>query len=158
MIDSTFSERGWAWTGKIIEKSVSCLTSVYFTEMRMVNNDDYQNEGSHLLLILCPFDDHLDFKLNHHLWWGKMYRSAELKPEWRTPSTEDIDMALEAIGLAADCVSKIDRLLKEGSFGDNVWSNEFCRALSVIDKVLRGSYNLIAEIEAHKTGGVPAES
>lgn len=45
MIESTFSERGWVWTGKLIEKSVSCLTSIYFTEMRMVNEDEYESEG-----------------------------------------------------------------------------------------------------------------
>lgn len=45
MISSTHSERGWAWTGKIIEKSVSCLTSIYFTEMRMLNGEDYNSDG-----------------------------------------------------------------------------------------------------------------
>ena len=45
MIESTLSERGWAWTGKLIAKSVSCLTSIYFTEMRMVNQADYVSEG-----------------------------------------------------------------------------------------------------------------
>jgi proteasome activator subunit 4 len=45
MIGSTHSERGWAWTGKIVEKSVSCLTSIYFTEMRMLNPEDYGSEG-----------------------------------------------------------------------------------------------------------------
>jgi proteasome activator subunit 4 len=39
MIDSTYSERGWHWTGKIVEKSISCLTSIYFAEMSMLESE-----------------------------------------------------------------------------------------------------------------------
>jgi len=56
MIESTLSERGWAWTGKITEKSVSCLTSIYFTEMRMVNNDDYDSEGDPMVPVTHKAD------------------------------------------------------------------------------------------------------
>jgi proteasome activator subunit 4 len=87
-----------------------------------------------------------------------MYRAAEIKPEWRVPSSQDIDMALEIFDLADKCNSKIASMLDNRSVGDKVWSNEFCRAINVIDKVLRGSYNLIAEIQAKKIGGKPAES
>lgn len=45
MIEGTLSERGWAWTGKIVEKSVSCLTSLYYADMRMLNEEDYGSEG-----------------------------------------------------------------------------------------------------------------
>jgi len=48
MISSTYSERGWAWTGKLIEKSVSCLTSIYFKEMRMLSPDDFASDGEFL--------------------------------------------------------------------------------------------------------------
>ena len=45
MIDSTNSERGWVWTGKILEKATSCLASVYHRELRMVNPDEYTSKG-----------------------------------------------------------------------------------------------------------------
>jgi proteasome activator subunit 4 len=45
MVDSAFSERGWAWTGKLLEKSVSVLTSISYSEMRMLNKEDYASEG-----------------------------------------------------------------------------------------------------------------
>ena len=67
-------------------------------------------------------------------------------------------MAFEIFGLADEATKKLNNLLDNRSVGDNVWSNEFCRAINVIDKILRGSYNLIAEIEATKTGGKSAES
>nr|XP_019009928.1 proteasome activator subunit 4 [Kwoniella pini CBS 10737]OCF48709.1 proteasome activator subunit 4 [Kwoniella pini CBS 10737] len=143
MIDSALSERGWQWTGKIVEKSISALTTIFFKDMRFLNDDVYQSE---------------DFKRNHILYWGKLYRSAEVKPRWRVPSEEDIDMALEIIGIADQATGKLNDLLETPSFGDKVWSNEFCRAINVVDKILRGTYNLIAEIESRKTGSVKGGS
>jgi len=99
-----------------------------------------------------------DFKKNHTLWWGKLYRATEVKPQWRVPAAEDIDMAFEIFALADEATSRLGQLVDNRSVGDNDWSNEFCRSINVVDKVLRGSYNLIAEIEARKTGGRPAES
>ncbi|KAK8843981.1 hypothetical protein IAR55_006774 [Kwoniella newhampshirensis] len=143
MIDSTFSERGWQWTGKIVEKSVSSLTSIYFKEMRMLNDDVIKSE---------------DFESNHTLYWGKLYRPSEVVPEWRVPSAEDIQMAFDIIKLADDAVSKVNQLLDQSSFGETVWINEFCRSINVVDKVLRGTYNLIAEVESRKFGGKKAPS
>jgi proteasome activator subunit 4 len=67
-------------------------------------------------------------------------------------------MAFDLFTLADEATARIEKLVEKRSVGDNEWSNEFCRSLNVIDKVLRGSYNLIAEIEAKKTGGKVAES
>lgn len=102
-------------------------------------------------------DKVIGYKRNHTLLWGKMYRSCQVKPTWRKPSEADIDMAFDILGLANERVDKLDSLLENRALGDKVWSNEFCRALSALDKVLRGSYNLLMEIESTKTGGVPAE-
>lgn len=87
-----------------------------------------------------------------------MYRAVEVKPEWRVPSDRDIAMAFDIFGLADEATTRINELVDNRSVGDNVWSNEFCRAINVIDKTLRGSYNLIAEISAQKTGGKPGVS
>jgi proteasome activator subunit 4 len=46
-MESTYSERGWAWAGKIYEKSISCLTSVFFSDTRMLNKDDWESEGEY---------------------------------------------------------------------------------------------------------------
>lgn len=45
MVDSTYSERGYSWTGKIVEKSMNCLVSLYFAEMSMVNQDVKVSQG-----------------------------------------------------------------------------------------------------------------
>jgi hypothetical protein len=67
-------------------------------------------------------------------------------------------MAFEIFALADEAASRLGQLVDNRSVGDNDWSNEFCRSINVVDKVLRGSYNLIAEIDARKIGGRPAES
>ena len=92
------------------------------------------------------------------LWWGKLYRAAEITPHWRVPSAADIDMAFDLFAMADEATTRLNDLIDNRSVGDNAWSNEFCRAINVIDKVLRGSYNLIAELESRKTGGKVAES
>lgn len=66
-------------------------------------------------------------------------------------------MAFDMLGLADESAVKLNELVENRKVGDNTWSNEFCRAASVIDKTLRGSYNLIAEINALKQGGLVAE-
>jgi len=99
----------------------------------------------------------LDFKNNHTAYWGKLYRAAELKPEWRVPTAEDVNMAFEVIAIADKSAIKVGELIENKAFGDKVWTNEFCRAVHMINQVLKGSYNLILESEASKTGGVKAE-
>lgn len=45
MVHSTYSERGWRWTGKVIEKTLSCLTAHYLTEMHFLNKEDREGQG-----------------------------------------------------------------------------------------------------------------
>lgn len=99
-----------------------------------------------------------DFKLNHTLYWGKLYRSTEFKPEWRVPSTDDIEMAFEIIKIADECATQLGELLDHRAFSDKIWTNKFCRAVNCIDKVLRGSYSLIADLPNLKTDGRVAET
>ena len=66
-------------------------------------------------------------------------------------------MALDMLAIADDQLTKLSALIKDRQIGDKVWSNEFCRAINVVDKTLRGSYNLIAEISSLKEGGMKAD-
>lgn len=59
MIDSTHSERGWHWTGKLVEKSISCLTSIYFAEMSMLDSER-DSEGQLLCLFLVEIERRAD--------------------------------------------------------------------------------------------------
>lgn len=51
MVDSTYSERGYVWTGKILEKSMTCLVALYFTEMSMIPEATRQTEGTSLMFV-----------------------------------------------------------------------------------------------------------
>lgn len=66
-------------------------------------------------------------------------------------------MAFDMLAIADDQLKKLNALVKVRQIGDKVWSNEFCRAINVVDKVLRGSYNLIAENSSLKKDGLQAE-
>lgn len=46
MIEHTNSERGWHLTGKIIDKSMSCLTAYYFREMGMLEPSLTDKQGT----------------------------------------------------------------------------------------------------------------
>ncbi|BEI84863.1 hypothetical protein CcaverHIS002_0502640 [Cutaneotrichosporon cavernicola] len=142
MLKNTYSERGWAWTGKIVEKTLSCLTALYLEEMNLLSKPDRDSD---------------DFKLNHSLWWGKLYRANEALPQWKRPNDADVEMALEVVGLADEAVTTLEGLL-ETRTGDQVWINDFCRAMNLVDEVLLGTYSLIQEREELKQGGKVAPS
>jgi hypothetical protein len=99
-----------------------------------------------------------DFRKNHTMYWGKVYRSAEIVPNWSMPSAEDINMAFEVIAIADKSAMKIGNLIESPSFGDKVWTNDFCRSAHVVDRILRGSYNLFMEDSETKTGGKTADT
>ena len=67
-------------------------------------------------------------------------------------------MAFEVIAIADKCAMKIGSLIANPAFGDKVWTNDFCRSSHVIDKILRGAYNLFMEDPASKTGGKSTET
>jgi proteasome activator subunit 4 len=66
-------------------------------------------------------------------------------------------MAFDMLNIAEGSLGKLNNLIDTRKVGDNDWSNEFCRAANVVDKALRGSYNLLAEINELKEGGERAE-
>ena len=96
--------------------------------------------------------------LNHHLYWGRLYRPAEVKLNWAVPTADDIDMALDLVTVAEEATIRLNQLLDHRSIGDQVWTNDFCRAINVVDKVLQGSYNLVLEIPSSKSPGKVAET
>lgn len=57
MVDSTYSERGYVWTGKILEKSMTSLVSLYFAEMSMIPPKLRATEGKEAFLGMA--DDRL---------------------------------------------------------------------------------------------------
>ena len=99
----------------------------------------------------------IDYKLNHLYYWGKLYRSAEVEINWRVPTSDDIDMAFEILGIAEDAASRLEQLSQQPSHGDKVWTNDFCRSVAIIERILQGTTTFVQEHAESKTGGKVAE-
>jgi proteasome activator subunit 4 len=90
LTESTFTEVTYASTGKLIEKIIFNMTTVFPYEARLVNPDVWQSDGGSSRsssLLRRELISHTDFKYNHHMYWGKTYRLADVKAEWHMPST-----------------------------------------------------------------------
>lgn len=140
MLQHTYSERGWRWASKVVEKTLSCLTATYPEEMHLLNRPDRESD---------------DFKLNHTMWWGKLYRPADVMPQWKTPTDANVDMALEIIKIADEAVTGLNKLL-DNRTADHEWINDFCRAIALVDEVLVGSHSLIEESSGKELSPVRA--
>ncbi|KAF8120451.1 hypothetical protein K438DRAFT_1508172, partial [Mycena galopus ATCC 62051] len=55
------------------------LTHTYPSENRFVNPDEWNSA---------------EFRRNHHLYWGKVYKADEVKVSWHVPTTAEIDFTL----------------------------------------------------------------
>lgn len=45
MMDKALSEACWSWTGKVMEKIVFNMTTVFPYEARLVNPDEWNSDG-----------------------------------------------------------------------------------------------------------------
>ncbi|PWZ00606.1 hypothetical protein BCV70DRAFT_199880 [Testicularia cyperi] len=125
------SERGYTFVAKLIQKVISSLTSLYPSEQRFVNPDVWQGE---------------EFERRSHLYWGKLYEAKEVHISWHVPSEAEIDMCLELIDkIVAPALGQVQSLVAEGSdvARDKVWSNDFCRKLSIARFAMSGMPNLL---------------
>ncbi|KAJ7275353.1 hypothetical protein B0H12DRAFT_1086888 [Mycena haematopus] len=130
--DKTFSNRGFAWSGKLLSNTLLTLTHTYPSENRFVNPDEWNSP---------------EFRRNHHLYWGKVYKADEVKVSWHVPSAEEIDFTLRIFKeLVEPTLDLLLQLLKPGATRNAVWSNEFCRHLSFVTNAFAGIPTLIKEV------------
>ncbi|CDS82081.1 related to BLM10-proteasome activator subunit [Sporisorium scitamineum] len=138
--DNCKSERGYSFGGKLVQKVISTLTSIYPSEQRFVNQETWESEA---------------FAKRSHLFWGKMYEEKAVKINWHVPSEAEISMALELLDrIVVPALDKVEALQAEDLTRDKAWSNDFCRYLMVVRMSLIGMPSLIEEDEAG--GGQPA--
>lgn len=53
MVQHTFNERGYHWTGRIMEASLSCLTAIKPQEIGMLNPSEMESEGESRIVNWC---------------------------------------------------------------------------------------------------------
>ncbi|KAJ6574791.1 hypothetical protein B0H19DRAFT_1254444 [Mycena capillaripes] len=127
--DKTFSNRGFAWSGKLLSNTLLTLTHTYPLENKFVNPDEWKSD---------------EFRRNHHLYWGKLYKAEEVKISWHVPSAEGIDFTIRIFKeLVEPTLELLLQLIKPGVTRNAVWSNEFCRHLSFVSNAFAGIPTLI---------------
>ncbi|KAF7339921.1 Membrane protein [Mycena venus] len=130
--EKTFSNRGFAWSGKLLSNTLLTLTHTYPLENRFVNPDEWNSQ---------------EFRRKHHLYWGKVYKADEVKVSWHVPTVEEIDFTLRLFKeLVEPTLNLLLELLKSGVTRNAVWSNEFCRHLSFVTNAFAGIPTLIKEV------------
>ncbi|KAK7064490.1 membrane protein [Favolaschia claudopus] len=138
--EKTFSNRGFAWSGKLLSNTLLTLTHTYPLETRFVNPDEWKSS---------------EFRKKHHHYWGKVYKADEVKVAWHVPTTEEIDFTFQLFKeLVEPTLDSLYRLLEPGTVRNAVWSNEFCRHISFVTNAFAGIPTLIKEafdLEALRT-------
>ncbi|KAJ9109876.1 hypothetical protein QFC19_001855 [Naganishia cerealis] len=164
LVDKCYSETGWTWTGQLIEKILSSLTTTRPKEARLVNPDEWNSE---------------DFKFNAHMYFGKRYKFDDVKVDWHIPTKEgksshnrenmqiqglnrlyclEIAMVFRIIEeVLVPIADKIELLLDNPTL-DNAWINDMCRFLFLVKSSLSGLANgFWLEDQTRKTGGKEVE-
>ncbi|KAH8100456.1 ARM repeat-containing protein [Cristinia sonorae] len=124
LIDKTKSERGYSGTGRLISRILHTVAGVYPINARFVNSELW---------------DDPEFNRNHNFYWGKLYKAEDVKAEWHTPSSEEIDFVVEVLDrIAAPALAKLEALLEDVPRWDSVSRNDFCRYLHAVRSVWGG--------------------
>ncbi|KAJ7225820.1 hypothetical protein GGX14DRAFT_422501 [Mycena pura] len=130
--EKTFSNRGFSWSGKLLCNTLLTLTHTYPSENKFVNPDEWNSD---------------EFRRNHYLHWGKVYKAEEVRISWHIPSAEEVDFAIrifkEVVEPALDVLS---HLLESGVTRNAVWSNDFCRHLCLVTNAFAGVPTLIRAV------------
>ncbi|KAL7285721.1 hypothetical protein ACG7TL_000826 [Trametes sanguinea] len=130
--EKTYSKRGYSSSGKLLCSTLLTLSHTYPLENKFVNPDEWNSE---------------DFKINHHKYWGKLYRPEDVKLTWHVPNAEEIDFVLRIFREVIEPVlDKLHGLLEPGITRDEVWRNDFCRHLSFVRNAFSGIPTFAKEV------------
>lgn len=138
--DYTKTERGYSFSARLVQRLLLCLVSIYPSEQRFVNADEWENE---------------EMIKSSHKHWGKVYLAKDVKITWHVPSDEEIAFALEILDrVIAPRLDRLEALQEPNIQRDKVWSNDFCRHLTVA-RLAYMSVNAMVQ-EPEDGGGIEA--
>ncbi|GAA94209.1 uncharacterized protein L969DRAFT_375946 [Mixia osmundae IAM 14324] len=130
MATSCFTERGYHLASRLLSGMLATLCAGYARDARMVNSDEWRSA---------------EFVAHSHLHWGKLYKVEEVSVEWHVASQAEIDMCMRVLSAVYEpALQRLEALttLRDQSTISPVWSNDFCRACSIIKQGLLGIANL----------------
>lgn len=134
------SERGFTFASRLVLRCLHALLYIYPAEHRFVNPDEWASE---------------EMQANSHLHWGKLYKSKDVKVQWHVPTDDEIAFGLEILDkIVVPRMALVEDLVSEGRARDKVWSNDFCRYLTLIRYAHGAVAHLVQEPELG--GGAPA--
>ncbi|KAE8213276.1 hypothetical protein CF327_g3181 [Tilletia walkeri] len=124
------AERSYYLLSRIIVKTLISLTTVYPSEERFVSPEEWGSK---------------DFQRNSFRRWGAVYGPGQVEVNWHVPGEEEVGLALEVVekfgnGLLDDVAQLLQAPV--GQRG-SLWSNTFCRKLTLARAVLTGIPSLI---------------
>jgi len=129
--NKTFSKLGFSASGKLLSNLLLSLTHTYPVENKFVNPDEWDSN---------------EFRRNHHRYWGKLYKSEEVKVQWHVPNAEEIEFAIRIFSEVIEpTLSLLDGLLDPQTVRDASWRNDFCRYLSFVRNAFSGIPTLVKE-------------
>ncbi|PCH33382.1 hypothetical protein WOLCODRAFT_21973 [Wolfiporia cocos MD-104 SS10] len=131
LLERTKSERGYSAAGRLFNRIVYTLTSVYPMNGRFVNSSEW---------------DSPDFDRAHISRWGCLYDPEDVKLEWHVPSQEGIDFVIDILDqIVSPALDKLESLIQTAGNWDNVARNDFCRYLHAARSIWSGLPSLIQE-------------
>ncbi|KAJ7071321.1 hypothetical protein C8F01DRAFT_1216892 [Mycena amicta] len=96
------SNRGFTWSAKALSNALLTLTHSYPSENKFVNPDEWNSP---------------EFRKNHHLYWGKVYKAEDVQISWHVPSAAEIDCALQMFKeLVEPTLDILEQLLDRGEY------------------------------------------
>ncbi|TFY56124.1 hypothetical protein EVJ58_g7830 [Rhodofomes roseus] len=131
LVERTKSERGYSSTGRLLNRVLSTLTSIYPVNSRCVNTKEWNKP---------------EFDQIHLKYWGTLYDPQDAEIEWHVPSSDEIGFALEILDkVASPALDKVEALAKIADSWDEVGRNDFCRYLCALRSMWSGLSTLFQE-------------
>jgi len=138
--DKTQTERGYSFAARLVQRLITSLVGIYPGEQRAWSPEQW---------------DSAEMQARSHLQWGQMCLAKDANLSWHVPSAEEIDFALEILAqVGGQALDTVERLQQPDATRDKVWSNDFCRALTLARSCFMSVANMAEEDE--EGGGAAA--
>lgn len=134
LCDQAKSERGYLYAAMLVQRVLNLLVNIYPNDHRFVNPEEWDSE---------------DMQANSFKYWGKMYAFKDVKIQWHVPNDAEIALALEILDrVVHPRLSALEKLQDHRGARDKVWSNDFCRNMTIVRLSFSAINTMILEKEA----------
>lgn len=135
LIERAHSERGYVYTARLMNRLVNKLCSVYPEKAHPLNQNEWNDPKT---------------ARNAHRTWGKMYKAREVEYEWHVPTQSELEFALQLVrDFVSPAIAELESMQSvHVEQRDKIWSNDFCRRLSLVRATYEAMAGLLQESDA----------